>query len=141
MKTCRKCDTEKPITEFHKSPSNRDRLQHYCKSCACEITAQWRLENPTAARRAHLARIGWTLELFEQAMELQNGICANPACSNPAECADHDHATAAPRWVLCKGCNLALGHVQENIARLFGLVDLLTGVVPTVADQLQSKGW
>lgn len=33
MKTCTKCGEQKPVSEFNKRSSNRDKLQAWCKSC------------------------------------------------------------------------------------------------------------
>lgn len=52
MKTCCKCKTEKPVTEFHKNKSNKDGLQFKCKVCRKEAAAIWHLlhKNVSAAR-------------------------------------------------------------------------------------------
>jgi hypothetical protein len=33
MKTCSKCQSQKPDTEFSKSTANKDQLSYYCRSC------------------------------------------------------------------------------------------------------------
>lgn len=38
---------------------------------------------------------------------------------------DHDHATDEARGLLCRWCNLALGHVQDDVAKLRALADYL----------------
>ena len=40
---------------------------------------------------------------------------------------DHNHSTLQIRGVLCQGCNLALGLVQENVERLLSLIGYVTG--------------
>lgn len=40
-------------------------------------------------------------------------------------CIDHDHATEKTRGLLCNECNLALGHVNDNISILEGLIRYL----------------
>jgi hypothetical protein len=45
-KTCSKCGVEKPGTEYHKSQTNRDRLNHKCKSCVKEDTLIYQANNP-----------------------------------------------------------------------------------------------
>jgi hypothetical protein len=44
-KTCAKCFTEKPDTEFHKSARAKDRLSSYCKLCAKEQVKLWKMAN------------------------------------------------------------------------------------------------
>ena len=52
-------------------------------------------------------------------------ICQNPGCNNPATCIDHCHDSLQVRGRLCHGCNVALGHLSEDPARITGLVDYL----------------
>lgn len=56
-------------------------------------------------------------------LELQSGLCAlcgeKPTVKFPAV-ADHDHTTGQLRGVLCRGCNSALG-VIENFRARYGL--------------------
>lgn len=46
MKYCKKCDTEKPKTEFHKQSAKKDGLQSRCKTCKLAENASWYAENP-----------------------------------------------------------------------------------------------
>lgn len=59
MKQCRKCQQEKPDTDFNKQPRNRDGLQSYCKLCGAESSrkANKRIlaENPNADRERNKA--------------------------------------------------------------------------------------
>lgn len=45
MKYCKKCNTEKPISEFHKRSASVDGLQAKCKSCDKEYEKRWYAEN------------------------------------------------------------------------------------------------
>ena len=40
---------------------------------------------------------------------------------------DHDHTTGKFRGVVCRCCNLAIGHAKENQARLRACADYLSG--------------
>lgn len=73
------------------------------------------------------------------ALVVTQGGCANPGCSvteptGRGWCVDHDHSCCpgtktcgnCVRGVLCPGCNLALGHVADDIERLQGLIEYLT---------------
>ena len=61
----------------------------------------------------------------------QMGYCANEQCETKLEkgksgsCIDHDHKTGAIRGILCRPCNLALGHVKDDVHTLQGLINYL----------------
>jgi hypothetical protein len=46
MKTCRKCGEDKPLSDYAKHASTKDRLQTWCRECRVEVTRQDRLANP-----------------------------------------------------------------------------------------------
>lgn len=48
-KRCPRCETAKPVSEFHKNRRNTDGLMAYCKPCAKELAAEQR-ERAIAAR-------------------------------------------------------------------------------------------
>ena len=57
----------------------------------------------------------------------QKGVCA--ACGRPPHRTrldvDHDHATNEVRGLLCRGCNLALGGVEDDPQTLLRLIQYL----------------
>lgn len=62
---------------------------------------------------------------YERRLAEANGICE--ACGNYSEklVQDHCHVLNKARGLICPGCNLALGHVKDDVDRLFNLVDYL----------------
>jgi hypothetical protein len=66
-------------------------------------------------------------------LDKQNGCCANAGCKTTSPGApgrsrfyiDHCHKTNKIRGLLCHHCNLALGHVDDNIEKLKGLISYL----------------
>lgn len=87
-------------------------------------------------KRQGFRKYGITLEEFESLWDQQDGKCANPQCASTYEKSDmsrkkdglhvdHDHLTNKVRGLLCRGCNTALGHVDDSIARLRGLIAYL----------------
>lgn len=146
---CRSCagadHTRKPVCH----PGRKHFGKDLCKPCY--ITAWnkahplsnsaggWRKNNPerskALSRNLSLKRQGHTLETYSAAWDAQQGKCKNAACDFVAPKVvpdhryglqvDHDHATGRVRGLLCPGCNLALGCVQDDIPRLRGLISYL----------------
>ncbi len=56
---------------------------------------------------------------------LQEGICANPGCTEKAGHIDHCHTTNKVREILCPQCNFALGSLYEDPQRIVGLIQYL----------------
>lgn len=77
---------------------------------------------------------GITLDEKEKQLAKQGNRCANPGCrtSDPGTTrskiasnawhSDHDHETGKRRGILCHGCNLALGNIQDDVKKLRGLI-------------------
>ncbi len=78
-------------------------------------------------------KYGVTQESYLALLENQNGVCA--ICKKPETvrrngeilplCVDHDHNTKAVRGLLCRACNSALGHFDDNIVNLSNAIDYL----------------
>lgn len=75
---------------------------------------------------------GITLETFEEMERAQSGKCAicnripsGEGHTNNRLHVDHDHTSGVVRGLLCRDCNLGLGHFGENIDRLLGAVAYL----------------
>jgi 5-methylcytosine-specific restriction endonuclease McrA len=56
VKSCRSCGCEKPESEFHRYPRNRDGLQSFCKACQAEKKRAKYIENAPAQRAESLQR-------------------------------------------------------------------------------------
>lgn len=76
-------------------------------------------------------KIGFTPELFQFIFNSQNGKCAicniilGKGMTLTAACADHCHVKNKPRGILCKKCNLVLGHANYNIEILKSAISYL----------------
>ena len=154
MKTCRKCEAEKPTSEFYADRRTPDGLRHWCKRCwnayqrerwadgrtdrAKRYAADkaWRHANPDRVaathRRSNLRRkFGISTDDYDAMFAAQGGRCA--ACGSEQNGdrrfdtfnVDHDHRTGAVRALLCSPCNRALGHVGDDPDRLMSLVAYL----------------
>lgn len=86
--------------------------------------AVWRAANKAKIKATkRLAATGFTDALVTEALRLQAnacGICKADLSQVPPRHvhADHDHATGAPRGVLCHHCNVGLGYFRDSCERL-----------------------
>ena len=79
-------------------------------------------------RRAQLAKLCWTPELFDQRLLEQGSVCPignHPFTANNKPCADHNHANGKPRGVLCRDHNLMLGYAHDNPEELQAAIEYL----------------
>lgn len=96
---------------------------------------QWQKDHPEAGikwksanlekvkeigRKSNLKKIGWTIEEFDSAYEMQKQSCwicgveltKIKGSGNTAH-ADHNHRTGKKRGILCAKCNLIEGHMNK----------------------------
>ena len=119
MKTCSKCKTSKPITDFYNRKSR-------CKLCSNQESLKWKAENKERYRlsrqRSKLkSNYGITLEYYNSMVEEQKGVCYICKSDNSAKRnlnVDHCHKTGKIRRLLCDRCNMTLGLVNDSIELL-----------------------
>ncbi len=67
---------------------------------------------------ANLAKYGLTRDAYEALALAQGGLCA--ICRQRLIAAiDHCHRSGLVRGLLCRGCNVALGHARDNPQTLY----------------------
>ena len=101
----------------HKLPEGEARLRRMAR------TREYYNRNPTAARRAKLARaFGITEADYDRMWEAQGGLCAICHLPEPVinRClaVDHNHITKQVRALLCSRCNPMLGYAHDSPDRL-----------------------
>ncbi len=57
MKHCKRCDTSKPVSEFHKNPRLKSGVNTYCKMCVAISAALYREARSTQEREKALVRL------------------------------------------------------------------------------------
>jgi len=127
FKRCTKCGAWLPDSEFAKSSHGTDGLRTECMAC---LKARYR-------RRSLRVRYNISVERYDEMLAAQDGKCAicDTACTSGKFLAvDHDHSccpTAAQscgeciRGLICLNCNLAIGNMNDDPARLRAAADYL----------------
>ena len=137
---CSKC--KQSLSEDCFAPSQRKNGK-WCKECfrkrdqlpevkerkrlSCKLHHEKNKNNPEyrASKRDSHKKSKYKLTDEQLAALKAVGICQNPGCNNPATCIDHCHASEKVRGRLCNGCNLALGHLSDDLVKITGLVEYL----------------
>jgi len=120
--------------------------KYSCCSLACGLIRRSRLKTRfidglsntpegkrLRARRNKLkTKYNMTVAEWEVLFNSQGRCCANPSCqaTEPNDPrgywhTDHNHLTGTVRGILCRKCNLALGHVNDSTDLLGGLIEYL----------------
>lgn len=133
-RTCKGCGETKPISHYYLQKDARQGRRYVmarCKPCVIARKQRWRDANRAESRAyyfRHNMRYlhGLTPEGFAAMLIEQSGRCA--ICAEPTTMphVDHDHATGRIRGLLCQGCNLGIGHLQDDPARLRAAADYLS---------------
>ena len=106
---------------------------------ACYVCSSTSGYAPKKDRNKNLKRsYGLTLFDFSNLYKKQQGLCAicnkklcftgvnsrkTKALSLNEPCVDHCHETGKVRGVLCWSCNIALGHVKDNVEVLSKMIE------------------
>lgn len=114
-KKCTICQQLQPIHLFHKNQKSRDGLDSRCAPCKAD--------------RKRLALYDLEPEQYKQMLFDQEAKCAICGRELPeldeGLVVDHDHATGWVRGLLCKGCNFALGLMNDDVVRLQSAINYL----------------
>jgi recombination endonuclease VII len=146
VKTCSGCKRSFSLEAFGSQ-------KYRCRGCHSGYQRRWRERNQTKVRandrayrernrtsvlrrqRNHTLRrkYGLSVDEFERMAEEQGGLCA--ACGREPSAVglqvDHCHETGAVRALLCKSCNSAAGHANDDPAQLRLIADYLERVEVT----------
>lgn len=120
IRTCSTCQLEFPATtEFFYKNGGCSTLHPSCKKCEKE-RMRWK-----DMKRNY----GLSKEQFYELCVEQNFSCK--ICNHKHEdertlCVDHDHETGKVRGLLCRKCNIALGHVNDDVSILRNMIAYLT---------------
>lgn len=137
LKTCSKCNVEKPFVLFTKSKRCSLGVSGWCKSCHNEYNRDWGLRTGKKQKdkaryarnrqdgkynRYRLRQYDLTPEQFDDMFERQGKACAICRSTVTAKgklwAVDHDHTTGKVRAILCSNCNSGLGLFKDSTERL-----------------------
>jgi len=133
-KTCNICNQVKPLDEFYKKPNGSVELRGHCKECHGKTC--------NTAEEAYVNKLkreyNMTLADYNNLMDKQGHKCANcgkevRSCAKPKDendtrakaMVDHCHDSNEVRGILCNNCNIALGHLKDNVKNIVGLASYL----------------
>lgn len=134
---CARCQEIKSLTEFYANKRNPLGVDYTCKECRKSYQREYgQTEKGRATRTKRLAayyrenqdahrlrKYGLSPEDYDRMFAEQEGKCA--ICNQPeraklrgkikALCVDHNHQTGEVRRLLCLGCNVKLGWLENNL--------------------------
>lgn len=99
--------------------------------CSCQVTTplspeqrQWLMRVSREYRVCRVIVVEWAVSAGWRCH-----LCGVTVESTGSACLDHDHATGAPRGVLCRRCNLGLSYIDDRrwLARAIAYVDIEMG--------------
>lgn len=139
LKVCTVCHETKNVSEYNKNRSRVDGLANDCRGCRKQaartryqhIAARQR-KRPTWTGRQHaykLKKYGLTACQYTLMRIEQSDLCAICGQRDDAPrslAVDHCHETGRIRGLLCSPCNLALGSMRDDPARLMAAARYLS---------------
>jgi hypothetical protein len=129
-KICKKCKQEQPLCEYS-FDFEAAKFKETCNTCTAnkikekkkELTKE---ENQRLANYCYNYNI--TTEEYYKLEESQHFLCS--ICKKPTPnkffCVDHDHKTSNVRGLLCKNCNLGLGHFKDDISVMSSAIEYIS---------------
>lgn len=132
-KTCKKCGTKKPTSEFviRLTGAKAGSLVAHCKTCNIAMQQIRKERDPSIYRRVEWPsklrnKYGIEPEDYFRMLEEQGFACATCGSKTPGSrhykrmgkteffYVDHSHATGKVRGLLCSACNRAIGYLRDD---------------------------
>lgn len=123
---CAACLVFKDFSEFTKDKHVSTGYISSCKECRSKFQGDYRINV------MYKMRYGITRDEYNVIFDLQNGMCAicgleldKDALGQERLMVDHDHDTDAIRGLLCRNCNIGLGHFSDDVVKLANAIAYL----------------
>lgn len=138
---CRYCGETKPLNDFLSEKRHKNGKRNMCKACGRAFSVEKRKgdrawldkyqknsrETERYRRVDLLRRYGLVQKDYDDLLVKQGGVCA--ICGHPPQAkylvVDHSHSDGHVRGLLCRYCNLALGHFKDSQEILKKALDYL----------------
>ena len=133
MRICNKCGEYKNFDNFSPKGTKIDGSKKYSSHCKpCQSETKRRKYSPERKREKDLrTKYGITITEYNDMLVRQEHRCAICGTSDTKFShgnrfhVDHCHDTGKVRGLLCGRCNVALGHIGDNISTLQSMIDYL----------------
>lgn len=120
MRACNKCGIAKELTEFKVSKRNKGGRTPACKPCLNAYARDRHKADPSKRRQY------WIKHAYGVTDESALGTSCRICSSTEGELhIDHCHTTGVVRGVLCRKCNIGLGHFRDDPVLLAAAIEYL----------------
>jgi len=123
LKKCTKCDKVKSLLEYSLQIKNTQHFKAFCKNCEKTINRSHQIKYNNTVRKQK--RYNLTEDELNILMSRNKCEICNKEIEGHNKHIDHCHNTQFVRGILCKHCNLGLGHFQDDELRLFSAIAYL----------------
>ena len=128
---CRVCGVE--LTDKNWYPSHKKVGNYICIACRKLRSKQYNAIHKKEMKEYNrFHRYGITIQQELDMLKAQGNkcaICGAPLTNLTEACIDHNHKTGEVRGILCRFCNIVLGHYNDN-----------PGILIKAAAYLRNKG-
>ena len=127
FRICESCDKKKPLKRFRyrtngSRPVGWRRICRLCYRKLCALRT-WQRANPEAE---------FSFAEYQRLFIAQRGrcrICKQKEAKGRLLSLDHSHKTQEVRGLLCKNCNIGLGHFRDSVKLLKKAIKYLRGEI------------
>ncbi len=123
VKECGKCKKVKDLSEYHADKSTVSGLTSWCITCKKEYTKDNK-ENIKITRASKIYNI--SKKEASDLLSLSNCEICNKEIEGHSKHIDHCHESGLVRGILCRECNLGLGHFKDDILNLGNAIAYLS---------------
>ena len=122
LKRCGKCNLTKSLDSFHSDKHTVSGLTSSCKECKKE----YHKKNKESIKKTRAKLIyGISDTKYDELVNINNCQICNKEVEGTKRHIDHCHSTGTVRGILCRKCNLGLGHFRDNENHLKSAIEYL----------------